>query len=38
LKPEGIRHLQIAGERFGKTDPDEIWTMGNEIEDAHVPS
>jgi hypothetical protein len=37
-KPEAVRHLQIAAERFGKTDLDDIWTLGNEIEDARVPS
>ena len=37
-KPEGVRLLQIASERFGKTDLDEIWALGNEIEEAHLPS
>jgi hypothetical protein len=38
MKPEGVRLLQTASERYGKTDLDEIWTLGNEIEDARLPA
>lgn len=37
-KPQSVGLLKVAGERFGVVEPDEIWTMGNEIEEARVPS
>lgn len=38
LKPTAIPLFKMAGERYGKTDVNEIWTIGNEIEDARLQS
>jgi hypothetical protein len=38
VKPAAVRLLQVAGQRYGKTDVSDIWTIGNEIEDARLQS
>jgi uncharacterized protein (DUF362 family) len=36
VKPDAVRLLQLIGSRYVKTDLDEIWVIGNEIEEARL--